>query len=107
VPGDLTDAAACRNLVETTVRELGGIDILANIAGKQIYVEKIEDLTDEQFDQTMKAARRQVEEFGATSPIGRTGQPAELGPVYTFLASPESSYVNGETLVVSGGMPSP
>jgi NAD(P)-dependent dehydrogenase (short-subunit alcohol dehydrogenase family) len=45
--------------------------------------------------------------FGSSSPIGRPGQPAELAPPYVFLASPESSYVNGDTLVVSGGMPSP
>jgi NAD(P)-dependent dehydrogenase (short-subunit alcohol dehydrogenase family) len=46
-------------------------------------------------------------EFGSTSPMGRPGQPAELAPAYVFLASAESSYVNGDTLVVSGGMPSP
>jgi NAD(P)-dependent dehydrogenase (short-subunit alcohol dehydrogenase family) len=46
-------------------------------------------------------------EFGSSSPMGRPGQPAELAAAYVFLASPESSYVNGDTLVVSGGMPSP
>ena len=40
-------------------------------------------------------------------PLGRWGQPAELAPAYVFLASPESSYVIGETLHVNGGMPTP
>ncbi|HET8880363.1 MAG TPA: SDR family oxidoreductase, partial [Arthrobacter sp.] len=46
-------------------------------------------------------------EFGKETPLGRAGQPAELAPAYVFLASPESSYVVGETLNVNGGMPTP
>lgn len=48
-----------------------------------------------------------LKDFGDESPIGRAGQPAELAPAYVFLASPESSYVAGETLNVNGGMPTP
>jgi NAD(P)-dependent dehydrogenase (short-subunit alcohol dehydrogenase family) len=39
--------------------------------------------------------------------MGRAAQPAELAPAYVFLASQESSYVNGETLGVTGGTPLP
>ncbi|HEY5820328.1 MAG TPA: SDR family oxidoreductase [Propionibacteriaceae bacterium] len=46
-------------------------------------------------------------EFGQDTPLGRAGQPAELAPAFVFLASPESSYVIGETLNVNGGMPTP
>jgi NAD(P)-dependent dehydrogenase (short-subunit alcohol dehydrogenase family) len=46
-----------------------------------------------------------IEEFGGQTPIGRAGQPAELAPAYVFLASQESSYVVGETIAVTGGMP--
>lgn len=35
LPGDISDEAMCRKLVDTTVRELGGIDLLVNIAGEQ------------------------------------------------------------------------
>ena len=48
-----------------------------------------------------------IPEFGQQTPLGRAGQPAELAPAYVFLASPESSYVIGETLSVTGGMPTP
>ncbi|MGH1526573.1 SDR family oxidoreductase [Leifsonia sp. L25] len=48
-----------------------------------------------------------IPEFGQQTPLGRAGQPAELAPAYVFLASPESSYVLGETLAVTGGMPTP
>ena len=46
-------------------------------------------------------------EFGKSTALGRAGQPTELAPAYVFLASPESSYVIGETLNVNGGMPTP
>ena len=45
--------------------------------------------------------------FGGQTPLGRAGQPAEMAPAYVFLASPESSYVIGETLSANGGMPTP
>lgn len=41
--------------------------------------------------------------FGTQTPMGRAGQPAELAPVYVFLASQESSYVTGEIIGVTGG----
>lgn len=189
-PGDLTDPEYCRQLVARSVGELGGLDILVNNAGKQQAVEKFEDLSDEQFDETFKtnvyamfwvtkaalphlpagssiinttsvqayspsptlvdyastkatintfskALGQQLAErgirvnaiapgpiwtplqvaggqptdalpdFGAQTPLGRPGQPAELAPAYVFLASSESSYVIGETLNVNGGMPTP
>ncbi|WP_348983739.1 SDR family oxidoreductase [Micrococcus sp. EYE_162] len=46
-------------------------------------------------------------EFGQSTPLGRAGQPTELAPAYVFLASPESSYVVGATIAVTGGMPTP
>lgn len=54
VPGDLKDPAACRDLVDTAVAVLGGVDILVNNAGKQVAQQDIADITDEQFDHTLK-----------------------------------------------------
>ncbi|MDQ1555415.1 MAG: hypothetical protein QOI02_417, partial [Actinomycetota bacterium] len=190
IPGDLKDEGYCADLVASAVEKLGGLDILVNNAGKQVYAEKLEDLTDENFDDTLKtnvygmfwvtraavphlppgstiinttsvqayspspilvdyattkasinaftkATAQQLaprgirvnavapgpiwtplqvskgqpkdalEEFGAHTPLGRAGQPAELAPAYVFLASAESSYVIGATLSVTGGMPTP
>lgn len=42
-------------------------------------------------------------QFGKSAPIGRPGQPAELAPAFVFLASQESSFVNGQVLGVTGG----
>lgn len=47
----------------------------------------------------------QVKSFGQEAPMGRPGQPAELASAYVMLASDESSYTTGATVVVAGGIP--
>ncbi|MGA2052082.1 MAG: glucose 1-dehydrogenase [Opitutales bacterium] len=37
------------------------------------------------------------------TPLGRLGEPADIAQAAVFLASPESSWITGETLVVAGG----
>jgi NAD(P)-dependent dehydrogenase (short-subunit alcohol dehydrogenase family) len=51
--------------------------------------------------------QEKVEQFGKTTPMQRPGQPAELAPVYVFLASHDASYITGEVLGVTGGRPLP
>ncbi|GJD94813.1 SDR family oxidoreductase [Methylobacterium iners] len=46
-----------------------------------------------------------VKSFGSQVPMQRPGQPCELAPVYVMLAGPESSYVSGATVAVTGGKP--
>ncbi len=46
-----------------------------------------------------------VESFGSQVPMKRPGQPAELATVYVMLADPQSSYVSGATVAVTGGKP--
>lgn len=54
LPGDIMEEAWCRALVEKAVAGLGGLDILVVNAGRQQYRERIEDLSTEDFDRTMK-----------------------------------------------------
>ncbi len=54
LPGDLTDASYCRNLVAQAVEGLGGLDILVNNGAEQTHVDDLAELTDEQFDLTLK-----------------------------------------------------
>lgn len=48
-----------------------------------------------------------VDKFGADTPLGRAGQPAELAAAYVFLASTDSSYITGERIGITGGNPLP
>lgn len=54
IPGDLKDEAFCVSLVRDAVDALGGLDILVNVAGKQITQKHISEITTEQFDHTFK-----------------------------------------------------
>uniref|UniRef100_UPI003296C9F5 SDR family oxidoreductase n=1 Tax=Salmonella enterica TaxID=28901 RepID=UPI003296C9F5 len=44
-------------------------------------------------------------QFGQQTPLQRAGQPAELAPVYVYLARQESSYVTADVHGVCGGAP--
>lgn len=190
IPADLRDRRTCDEIVAKAVEGLGGLDALVVNAGRQTWSEKIVDITDEQFDNTVKTniyamfwicraavphlqpgstivmstsvqayspsdtlldyamtkaainnfakglakqlapdgvrvnavapgpvwtplqvaegqPKEKLPKFGQGQPIGRAAQPVELAPAYVFLASPESSYVIGETLNVNGGADSP
>ena len=54
IPGDLRNRAFCRRLVEEAVQKLGGLDIVVCNAGRQQSHESILDISDEDFDSTMK-----------------------------------------------------
>lgn len=56
---------------------------------------------------TSTMPHEKYEEFGKDTPEERPGQPAELAPVFVFLASQDSSYVCGEVIGVTGGKPLP
>lgn len=186
LPGDISDPAFCRSLVADAARALGGLDILVNNAAKQVSVDDILDISDEQFDLTFKtnvyamfwitkaalphlkagsaiinttsvnaydpsenlldyactkgaimiftkalakqlATRsirvnavapgpvwtplqpsggqppEKVETFGASTPMGRPGQPAELAAIYVLLASNEAGFSTGQVFGAVGG----
>jgi len=45
--------------------------------------------------------RKQIE---ANAPLGRIGQPEDIGPTAVFLASDDTAYITGETLLIAGGL---
>jgi len=54
IPGDLRDPEFCRRLVEQAVQGLGGLDILVCNAARQQTFASVLDISDEDFDATMK-----------------------------------------------------
>jgi len=190
IPGDLRSAAFCRELVARAVTGLGGLDIVVCNAGRQQSIASILDVSDEEFDQTMKtniyapfwiikaavphlqpgsaiigttseqaydpspdlyayaqtkaatmnyvkslakqlgpkgirvngvapgpiwtplqisggASTGKVVTFGATAPLGRPGQPAELAGIYVRLAEDDGSYTTGNIYGAGGGQGQP
>ena len=54
LPGDIRDEAFCKKMVADAVAGLGGLDILVSNAARQQARQSILDVTDEDFDATMK-----------------------------------------------------
>ena len=54
IPGDVTDSAFCYESVESTVRELGRLDVLVNNAAFQEHADSLEDISDEQLEHTFR-----------------------------------------------------
>lgn len=52
--GDITDKKFCKEIVKQTLQKFGKIDILVNNAAVQYQQDKLENISDEQFDWTMK-----------------------------------------------------
>ncbi|MEL7567754.1 MAG: SDR family oxidoreductase [Dehalobacterium sp.] len=46
---------------------------------------------------------KEVAQFGNDTAMGRPGQPVELAYAYVFLASPDSSFMTGQTVHINGG----
>jgi NAD(P)-dependent dehydrogenase (short-subunit alcohol dehydrogenase family) len=53
VPGDLTDPAHCRSVVDRAVQEFGRVDVLVSNAAFQMSYESMEDIPDEEWDRTL------------------------------------------------------
>jgi NAD(P)-dependent dehydrogenase (short-subunit alcohol dehydrogenase family) len=54
IRGDLQSAEHCRKVIESTVRELGGLDILVNNAAHQTTFSSIEEIPDEEWELTFR-----------------------------------------------------
>ncbi len=92
--------AALRSFARTWTMDLKGRNIRVNVVSPGTIVTpgyKTElGLTDEQIEGFKAQA-------AASTPLGRTGTPDEVAKAVAFLASDESSYINGVELFVDGG----
>jgi len=53
VKGDLVDPELCREIIQTAVDELGGLDILVSNAAFQMSHDTLEEISDEEWDYTI------------------------------------------------------
>jgi NAD(P)-dependent dehydrogenase (short-subunit alcohol dehydrogenase family) len=86
--------AAIRNFARSWAQDLRGTGIRVNVLSPG------PTRTDLALEVVGEAA---FEAMGATTPIGRLGEPAEIGAVAAFLASGDSSFMTGSEMFVDGG----
>ncbi|MFN8349316.1 MAG: SDR family oxidoreductase [Spirosomataceae bacterium] len=94
----LMDYAATKGAVVAFTRSLSG-----NLASKGIRVNGV--APGPIWTPIIVSGREpdKVKGFGGDTPMGRPGQPCELGPAYVFLASEDASYITGQMIHVNGG----
>jgi 3-oxoacyl-[acyl-carrier protein] reductase len=89
--------AAVDAVTKALAKELGPRKIRVNaINPGMVITEGVRSAGFEQSD-----FRKDIE---ARTPLGRIGQVEDIAPAAVFLASPESSWITGETLVIAGGL---
>ncbi len=92
--------AALRSLVRTWVLDLKGRAVRVNVLSPgPIDTPGLHGLA-----QTEEQARQFKADMAATIPLGRLGTPDEVAKAFVFLASDDSSFVNGIELFVDGGV---
>jgi 3-oxoacyl-[acyl-carrier protein] reductase len=80
-------------LALSTARELAGSGITVNmIAPGWIPVER-----------HVNHSPESMEKYAADVPAGRMGTPHDVAPAVVYLASPEASFITGQTLSINGG----
>jgi 3-oxoacyl-[acyl-carrier protein] reductase len=95
--GQTNYAAAKAGMIgfsKSLAREVGSRNITVNVVAPGFIVT----------DMTASLGEAQKTALLGQVPLGRLGSPEDIAHAVAFLASPEASYVTGETLHVNGGM---
>jgi NAD(P)-dependent dehydrogenase (short-subunit alcohol dehydrogenase family) len=89
------------NLVQTAAQQLAGSNVRVNAICPGLIETGMTEVI-------YRTAREKGvgDRIGELNPLKRGGEPMEIAHAALFLASDESSYVNGQALVVDGGLSS-
>jgi len=87
----------------------GGVHAFTKSAARElarynIRVNAIAPMAETRMTETIAHDPRFKEKYLERIPLGRFGQPEEVGPAVVFLAGDGSRYITGQTLCVDGGM---
>lgn len=96
---------AVRGLTQTVAAELGKYGITANLYSPGVVRTAMWDAIDETVTAHEGTPRgAQLQKMVPNVALGRLSQPSDIAPVVSFLASLDSGYVTGQSILVDGGM---
>ncbi len=96
--------AAILNLTKAVANDLAKDGILVNaIIPSVIHTERLDRTIDDHAARSGKSAAELRQQRVARIPLGRMGEPEEVGAVVAFLASERASFVTGCAWAVDGG----
>jgi NAD(P)-dependent dehydrogenase (short-subunit alcohol dehydrogenase family) len=98
-PAYSASKAGVISLVKTAAQQLSGSNVRVNAICPGLIETGMTEFVYER-----ARAKGQEERLGHLNPLKRGGEPREIAQAALFLASDESSYVNGAALVVDGGL---
>ncbi|HEV8190296.1 MAG TPA: SDR family oxidoreductase [Ktedonobacterales bacterium] len=97
--------SAVVGLAKTLSRELGGSAITVNnILPGIILTDRQRELRGAEAARRGISVEQAIAEAGRGVPLGRLGQPEEVGALVTFLASAPAAYITGTSIQVDGGL---
>ena len=100
-PAYSASKAGVISLVKTAAQQLSGSNVRVNAICPGLIETGMTEFVYER-----ARAKGQEERLGHLNPLKRGGAPSEIANAALFLASDQSSYVNGHALIVDGGLSS-
>jgi 3-oxoacyl-[acyl-carrier protein] reductase len=96
--------AAVHGMAKTLANQVAGFGITVNnVMPGYIHTDRIQQLAQHTAQQTGQSVDEFLAHLGQPTPVGRIGQPRELGALVAFLASEQAAYINGVSIPVDGG----
>ncbi len=96
--------AAVVGWAKTLSREVGDHRILVNnVCPGYVLTSRVKQLARDKTEGTDQSVQEYIDGLGEKNPIGRPGEPDEIGALVAFLCSEKASYVNGTTIQADGG----
>ena len=96
--------AAVANWGKTLANEISGGGItINNVLPGYTNTERMEYMLDKRANEKGIEKENMFKRITASIPVGRVGEPAELGAAVAFLCSPAAAYINGINFTVDGG----
>ena len=96
--------AAVHGMAKTVANQVAEHGITVNnVMPSYIHTDRIQQLVQDTAERTGQTEQEVLASLSELTPVGRVGQPKELGALVAFLASEQAAYINGVSIPVDGG----